>query len=110
MDEVAEDLFEMANLFPASTGLPMTVWVSPRGRAQHDVRVKVHMAHGNSMDPSNTAVVAVRPAPRLIAGHLDTSDQQAVFAWVTLNHAALVRYWNGDIDTIQLVQQLRPLP
>jgi hypothetical protein len=23
-----EDLFEMANLFPATTGLPMTVWVN----------------------------------------------------------------------------------
>ena len=25
-----EDLFEMANLYPSTTGLPMTVWVSPR--------------------------------------------------------------------------------
>ena len=35
----AEDLFEMANLFPVTTGLPMTVWVSPRGNARHDVRI-----------------------------------------------------------------------
>ena len=27
-----EDLFEMANLYPSTTGLPMTVWVSPRTR------------------------------------------------------------------------------
>ena len=33
------DLFEMANLYPDTTGLPMTVWVSPRGDARHDVRV-----------------------------------------------------------------------
>jgi hypothetical protein len=25
-----EDLFEMPNLYPSTTGLPMTVWVSPR--------------------------------------------------------------------------------
>jgi hypothetical protein len=30
----------MANLFPVTTGLPMTVWVSPRGSAGHDVRIK----------------------------------------------------------------------
>lgn len=49
MAEAAEedDLFEMANLFPRTTGLPMTVWVSPHGNARHDVRVKVNMAHGN---------------------------------------------------------------
>ncbi len=29
-DEEA-DLFEMANLYPLTTGFPMTVWVSPGG-------------------------------------------------------------------------------
>ncbi|HUC72850.1 MAG TPA: hypothetical protein VMS01_16800 [Stellaceae bacterium] len=27
----ADELFEMASLFPRTTGLPMTVWVSLRG-------------------------------------------------------------------------------
>jgi hypothetical protein len=31
MSEASEDLFEMADLYPATTGLPMTAWVSPRG-------------------------------------------------------------------------------
>ena len=61
LETETEDLFEMANLFPATTGLPMTVWVSPRGNARHDVRVKVNMTHGNQMNAANTAVVAVRP-------------------------------------------------
>jgi hypothetical protein len=105
-----EDLFEMANLFPVTTGLPMTVWVSPRGNARHDVRVKVHMTHGNQMNPANTAVVALRPSPRIIAGQLSPEDQQAVFQWVTLNAAALVEYWEGQIDTVQLGHGLTPLP
>jgi len=37
-----DELFEMANLYPRTTGLPMTVWVSPRGNARHDVRIKVN--------------------------------------------------------------------
>ena len=105
----AEDLFEMANLFPVTTGLPMTVWVSPRGNARHDVRVKVNMTHGNQMNPANTAVVAVRPAPRLVAGQLTPDDERAVFQWVSLNEAALVAYWQGAIDTIQLGHLLQPL-
>ncbi len=36
----------MANLYPRTTGLPMTVWVGPRGNARHDVRIKVNMTHG----------------------------------------------------------------
>ena len=72
------DLFEMANLYPDTTGLPMTVWVSPRGDARHDVRVKVNMAHGNQMSIANTAVVSVRPTPRVIAGQLSPANAPAV--------------------------------
>jgi hypothetical protein len=107
--EEADELFEMANLFPRTTGLPMTVWVSPRGNARHDVRVKVNMTHGNQMSIANTAVVRVRPAPRVIAGRLSPDDEQAVFQWVLLNTPALISYWEGQVDTIQLGQLLRPL-
>ena len=105
-----EDLFEMANLFPITTGLPMTVWVSPRGNARHDARIKVHMTHGNQMNPANTAVVAVRPSPRVVAGRLSTDDERVVFQWMRLNEAALIAYWDGQIDTIQFGQLLKPIP
>jgi len=105
----AEDLFEMANLYPDTTGLPMTVWVSPRGNAQHDVRVKVNMTHGNQMNIANTAVVAVRPSPRIVAGQLAPADVQLVSRWVSLNTDALVEYWEGRIDTARLIHSLRPL-
>ena len=110
MSDASEDLFEMANLFPVDTGLPMTVWVSPRGNARHDVRVKVNMAHGPRMTITNTAVVAARPAPRLVAGQLPPADMQAVGDWIRLNEAALIDYWNGRISTAGLVHRLRPLP
>jgi hypothetical protein len=105
-----DELFEMANLYPRTTGLPMTVWVSPRGNARHDVRIKVNMTHGNQMTIENTAVVAVRPAPHLIAGRLSADDQRAVLDWIALNATAIIGYWDGDIDTVQLSQLLRPLP
>ena len=105
-----EDLFEMANLFPDTTGLPMTVWVSPRGNARHDVRVKVNMTHGNQMNITNTAIVGVRPTPRVIAGQLSPVDAQAVFQWISLNTGALIAYWDGQIDTARMIQALKPLP
>jgi hypothetical protein len=109
-EQEGDDLFEMANLYPRETGLPMTVWVSPRGNARHDVRVKVNIIHGNQMNISNTAVVGVRPTPRVIAGRLTPSDAQAVFQWVTLNTDTLVAYWEGRIGTIELAAALRPIP
>ena len=109
-DAESEDLHEMANLYPESTGLPMTVWVSPRGNARHDIQVKVNMTHGDRMDIANTAVVAVRPAPRIVAGQLSPADAQAVFQWISLNAEGLIAYWEGQIDTARLIHRLRSLP
>jgi hypothetical protein len=108
-DTETDELFEMANLFPGTTGLPMTVWVSPRGNARHDVRIKANMSHGNQMNIADTAVVGIRPAPRVITGRLAPDDERAVLQWASLNTDALVAYWEGRIDTIELGRMLKPV-
>jgi len=99
--------FEMANLYPRDTGLPMTVWVSPKGRARHDVRIKVCMTPGDRMDPTNTAVVAVRPEPRLVTGELSPDDLARVTDWVRANAEPLVAYWDGSLSTVEFVLRLK---
>jgi hypothetical protein len=110
VSEAADELFLMTNLFPATTGLPMVIWVGPSYGVRHDVRIKVMMAHGMRMDPGNLAVVAVRPTPHLVAGQLSASDLRAVSQWIALNEAAILEHWDGLIDGAQLVQRLQPLP
>ena len=99
----------MVNLRPASTGLPMVVWVSERGDAPHDVRVEVCRDHGDTIQPNNTASVAVRPEPLLLTGNLWPADLTVVNRWITLNADAIVAYWDGAIDTAELMQWLRKL-
>ena len=106
----SDELYEMANLYPRTTGLPMTVWVGPRGNARHDVRIKVNLTHGNQMNIDNTAVVGVRPAPHLVAGRLSSDDGRLVFEWIRLNVGTIIAYWDGIIDTAELIQALKPLP
>jgi hypothetical protein len=104
------DLYELANLYPADTGLPVTVWVSPRGRARHDARVKVCRKPGNRMDADDTASVAIRPEPRLIAGRLRAEILGPVEDWIRLNQAVLIDYWDGKISTVGMVQGIKKLP
>src|SRR5207302_10203572 len=66
----ADAPFEMANLFPRTTGLPMTVSVSLRGNARQDVRVKVNTTHGNHMSIANACdrnFEFCRPPPGTLA-------------------------------------------
>jgi hypothetical protein len=105
----AEAPFEMVNLVPRMTGLPMTVWASPRGQARHDVRIKVSRTHGRQMIIGDAVTVAVRPGPRVIAGTLPPADRQAVFQWIAMNAAALIDYWDFRIDTDEFLQRLKPI-
>jgi hypothetical protein len=104
------DLFTITNLFPRRTGLPMTVWVSPRGRARYAARIKVNLRHGERMTIGNTAVVRLEPLPEVVVGDLTAADREAVFRWIGLNKAALLEHWNGLIDGGDLIERLQPLP
>ena len=104
------DDIEMAILYPRDTGLPMTVWVSPRGRARHDARVKVCLTPGDRMDSTNTAVVAIRPVPRVVSGTLPRREFALVSQWITENRAALIAYRDGKLSTVEFAIQMRPLP
>ena len=104
---------EMANLYPDTTGLPMTVWVSPRGNARHDIRVKVNMTHGDRMDITNTAVVAVRPRAAPIVSPASCrrpTMRRRSFEWISLNADGAASPIGTDRSiAARLIYRLRPI-
>jgi len=105
------DLFEMANLSPALTGLPMIVWIPERGRARHDARVKVSVVHGRRARPDRTASVSVRPTVEIVAVQgLEGRDMELVRRSIELNREAIIAYWNGNLLTDEVIAQVKPVP
>jgi hypothetical protein len=88
------DLFLMANLTFKLTGLPFVVWISPRGNAKHDVRVKVSPGPRATSDMTT---VGIRPEIRVIEGEMKAQDLVLLTQWIELNREVLIRYWDGDI-------------
>ena len=99
----------MANLPPRLTGLPMVIWLSERGRARHDARIKVSRTHGIRIDPTNTVTVTVRPASRLATGDLSRADLLQVERWIELNRDVILDYWHGRIFTDELLQRIKTI-
>ncbi len=102
-----EDFFDMANLRPKHTGLPMTIWVSHKGHARHDARVTVCRTPGDRIDVDDMAVVGIRPTPTLIEGPLDAASLKAVQRWIALNETVLIGFWEGELETIETIQGLK---
>lgn len=95
------DGYEMANLYPETTGLPMTIWISPQRGARHDARVKVCTHHGDRMIATDVAIMSVRPRPELLHGDLPTGDVAVVRRWIELNHEVLIDIWDGRTDPVR---------
>ena len=96
--------YEMANLFPKHTGLPFVVWISVRGGARHDVRVKV--SENAKAMPGELATVGIRPQVTVIEGQIEAQALRLLTAWIELNRATLIAYWDGDIDTQDALETL----
>ena len=90
------DLFLMSNLSPRMTGLPFVVWISPRGGARHDVRVKVSL--GPKATPGEFITVTVRPEVEVIEGALPPGTMRQLRRWIELNREVLVKFWEGEIE------------
>lgn len=101
------DFFTMANLFPEDTGLPFVVWISPRGNARHDARIKIASTNRAT---DFIASVGIRPEPHLAAGQLPPEHLALAVRWITLNRDVLLAYWDGAIQrTKDVFDRLRPL-
>jgi hypothetical protein len=111
LDELETEVYyEMANLFPKHTGLPFVVWVSVRGGSRHDVRVKVSL--GPKVQLSELISVGIRPSVHLIGADetvISTCHFEMLTEWIELNREAIIKYWNEEIDTVDLVAAIRPL-
>lgn len=106
--DAEEELYLMSNLSPKKTGLPFVVWISPKGGARHDVRVKVSL--GPRAKPGEFVSVSVRPAVEVVEGSLTAEQFKSLRSWIELNRDALVQFWEGEIEyTEDVLARLKPI-
>ncbi len=103
-----DELFLMSNLSPKRTGLPFVVWVSPKGGARHDVRIKVSL--GPKAKPNEMVSVTVRPNVEVVEGSLTSDQLRMLRKWVELNRETLIMFWEGEIEyTEDMLAAVKPV-
>jgi len=92
-----EFLCEMSNLFPDSTGINYTLWISSKsGREKHQARIKLSNSDGE-------VVISIWGIPQIKAksGKIRISGQELknIKNFIELNKDTLLAHWNGEIDS-----------
>lgn len=104
-----DDLFLMVNLRGRSTGLPMNLWLGPRGRSRHPPHIMVQMDHRAEFDIDRLAAVRIVDSS-VIEGKLSAADLELVRRYIDLNQTSIFAHWLGLTDGAELVRALKRLP
>lgn len=106
-----DDLFLMVNVRGHSSGLPMNIWIGPRGGARHAARIKVQPDHRERFDTNRLAAVSVEDdPPEVKEGGLSAEDLALVRRYIALNRQPILDHWDEKTDGVELVHALKPLP
>ena len=115
IDEVLEDLFEMANLRKTETGLPVNIYVSSGGaiKGRHGPRIKVMYKSSDKFDINSTVSVLLKKDidEDDVIGYdkLDSNIFNAIKQYLNLNYDCLLEYWKDDISTMELMNKLKKI-
>jgi hypothetical protein len=106
-------LFEMSNLRKSETGLPMNIYVSSGGsvNTQHGPRIKVMVSTSDKMDPYDTVSVMLKkditPADVIGYKRLPESVIGVLRTYININYDTLIKYWNDELSTTEMIAQLK---
>lgn len=113
LPEMHDELNEMANLSKERTNLSVIVWVQVNNPMQHNSpRIKFNNSKSNTLSPDNLVPISIsddphilsKPAPKM---EISSSDFENVRSWIILNKDVLLKYWNAEIDTVELISKLK---
>jgi hypothetical protein len=98
---LSEGAYDMTNLRPKDTGVPLVIWISQKDGARHGPRVKVtrepRTAHAD-LSVSITDPIEIK-APKKIS-HSDKiakDEWDLLKKWIETNRQVLLRHWDGDL-------------
>jgi hypothetical protein len=95
-------LWEMARVKPANSGLPWIIFISSKDYVQqrHWARLKVSNVKGTFSSNDNFSV-SISKEPKVLAGKakMDQAELDDIFDWIIINYEPLMKYWNDEYES-----------
>lgn len=104
-----EQLYAMAILGSAVTGIANTLWYIPVPEGQHGPRIKVAIDPPHAKRPGGTEATVPFDEAKPASGPIPPALEREVRTFIALNKPALLDYWNLKTTTDEFVAQLRPI-
>jgi hypothetical protein len=104
-----EQLYAMAILGPAVTGIPNTLWYIPVPEGQYGPRIKVAIDPPHAKRPGGIEATVPFDEGKPASGPIPPTLDRQVRAFIAFNRAALLDYWNLETTTDEFIALLHPV-
>jgi hypothetical protein len=104
-----EQLYAMAILGSAVTGIANTLWYIPVPEGRHGPRIKVAIDPPQAKRPGGIEATVPFDEGKPASGPILPALERQVRAFIALNKPALLDYWSLKTTTDEFVTQLRPI-
>jgi hypothetical protein len=96
----------LSSLRKDRTGVDNTIWVSPR-MGSHAPRIKIAIDPPDALTPGGkTATMTIHDV--VVTGEaVPTHVIRQAEAFINRNRDVLLRFWNGEIDTAEMLDQIQ---
>ena len=102
--EILHNLYEMSNLSPEKSGLKEVIWFSVKGDTKHGPRIKVYK---NKKPQGENFSVTIEDNPKTIGKvFVNSKELQKIFELVKVNKDILLKHWNYEIFSDEVIQNL----
>lgn len=98
-----QPLYEMVNLGPKRTGLPVVIYASLEV-PNHTPRIKVAERADHTSIHALSFVLSIEDEPKILDGEenretiINNADFNRLIEWTIKNKDLLIRFWNGEFD------------
>jgi hypothetical protein len=110
-NENENNMFKMASIGERTTGLPMVILVSEKNNST-DPTIKVSRTYNHRVISEDTFSIDISDKPEIVYGdkeEISEKDLEKVKDWVVINKVALIKYWNFEILTDELLTILKKI-
>jgi hypothetical protein len=107
LPQETELLDDMVSLRPSRTGIDCVIFVSTGIGAQHAPRIKIAVDPPDSLNAASASASMTIHDYKVTGAYLPTHIVEQAKRFIERNHDILLRYWNCEIDTEQLIDGLR---
>lgn len=99
-----QELFEMANIPKAQSGLGSTIWIDSYGKKRSVGHNKPRIKVGEN--PNALIPVSISKDPEILVDGKTIKNKRKIFKFISDNYETLMKHWNGELSDFEALTEL----